>query len=265
MLVTEHRPDRSGGRSATSVAVILGYSRRVRREAEAGTDAAGLCLYDPAALPDEFDRLCAQDLHAALECAQDDGRLIFANTGSDGAFLLHLYVDEPLPEAIARYAVEPLDCELAVPSGQLVFCGSEYAHKHETPATKKHPHMLERTRLEVPPGQYRVRLFRTEYPDDIHEARLKATVPGSAERVFRTVNALIAASIVGVLAGLLLLATPVRGWLWWYAPILVVLVLVTSGLRRSRGFQQAQARWDSIQRELPSIVAQLTTIRSGSA
>ncbi len=61
-----------------------------------GTDVAEMALFDvdarPAARPDDATA-------AALEASH---RLARFPTGGDGGYLLHLYVDEPIPAALQR-------------------------------------------------------------------------------------------------------------------------------------------------------------------
>src|ERR1041385_7075588 len=79
-----------------------------------------------------------------------EGRMWFKETGSDGSFLFHFYIDEEIPESIRKYSDDPqapgrlrivriipesirkysddpqATGRFSVPSGTLCACGAEY-------------------------------------------------------------------------------------------------------------------------------------------
>jgi hypothetical protein len=233
----------------------------MRAEAEAGTDGAMICLYDPAALPDDFDAEAPDP--GFFEELQAQGRLFFSETGGDGSFLVHVHADETMPEPIARCARDPIDMTLEVPSGTLVFCGAEYAHKHESPLAKKHPLMLAQSRMTLPSGRYRARMFRGEYGEDELDRRFDAAVSTRERLAFRAIEIAMALVVVGFVGGLALGAAS-----WWYRDLLSLLVayviawvgLVVSIVlvRRTTAFRVADAEWERIQQGMPTIIAVLT-------
>ena len=145
----------------------------MRLIAEAGTDVAAVVLFDPAALPHDFDTAVPRHYATLFSRLQSEGRLFHNETDSDGSYLLHLFVDAPLPADLVRFCSDPLTIEpFHVPSGTLWFCGAEYAFQRNDARLRKYPHMG--TRLEVPPGMYSARFWQTEYPDEYVEDQVEA-------------------------------------------------------------------------------------------
>jgi hypothetical protein len=99
-------------------------------EFEVECEGHALCAFDTAALPSDFDTLVGNDPIALHESLQDDGRIWHDVQGTEGSYICHVYVDEPLnldPDLKSRILSwsEPtlLDC----PSGELWICGGNYA------------------------------------------------------------------------------------------------------------------------------------------
>lgn len=91
----------------------------------AGTDVAEMALFDVDAIP------------CKLPCDVEDfselaslGQLIRFPTGADGGYLLHLFVDEPIPEDTKRYcrADDQLTGEFCTSEGRIAFGGLESAY-----------------------------------------------------------------------------------------------------------------------------------------
>ena len=74
---------------------------------ETGTDAGSLLLFDPAALPADFDRRLQNDPVEIFESLSRVGKAFWIDTDGDGRYLLHAYVDEPIPATIWAYLHDP--------------------------------------------------------------------------------------------------------------------------------------------------------------
>src|SRR5262249_8834820 len=145
---------------------------------EAGTDAAGVALFDPGALPGDFDLRIQDDPIELLEILQQDGKAFYTETGGDGAYLLHAYVDEPIPPNLQAHLRDPITIErFSIPTGHLYFTGSEYAFRQDDSFLRRYPHMG--GSVAVPAGEYRLTIHRTEYPPD-HLERLLRNETGTA-------------------------------------------------------------------------------------
>ena len=139
---------------------------------ESGTDAASLLLFDPGALPPDFeDRLRAGTVEV-LARLDEQGKVCWISTEGDGRFLLHAYVDEPVPEVLRPHLRDPVVVEgFPVPTGRLFLAGSEYAFRDDDYFLRQHPHMG--GFCTIRPGMYRLTLYRGEYPSGSLERRFR--------------------------------------------------------------------------------------------
>ena len=142
---------------------------------EAGTDAASLLLFDPGALPPDFeDRLRAGSVEV-LARLDDQGKVCWISTEGDGRFLLHAYVDEPVPAALRPYLRDPVVVErFPVPTGRLFLTGSEYAFRDDDQFLRQHPHMG--GFCTIRPGAYRLTLYRGVYPVRLARASISRRI-----------------------------------------------------------------------------------------
>ena len=83
-----------------------------------GTDVAEVAIFSLDALPQRLDR----DTVARLE---REGSLIRFNTGADGAYLLHAYVDEPVPDDLRKY------CDIADRKIATLNVSGGHVHRHD--------------------------------------------------------------------------------------------------------------------------------------
>src|SRR5262249_51233311 len=77
------------------------------RTLKGGTDAAGMVVFDPAALPDDFDEKQNDDPVSQLEQLMQAGRLYWIETHADGSYTLGVYVGHSLPDRLR--GCEPFD------------------------------------------------------------------------------------------------------------------------------------------------------------
>jgi hypothetical protein len=131
-----------------------------------------VCFFDPTAWPTKVDG----KLHTTLgffEELSKNGKVWFSNTGADGAYLFHFYVDEEIPERIKEYIQDPKETNLFhVPSGSLTACGAEFAASDPQKAgLDKFPHMGGNFKLLA--GDYTVKAWRVEWPEETIEEELE--------------------------------------------------------------------------------------------
>jgi hypothetical protein len=144
-----------------------------------GTDIAQVGLFSTDALPvDRRRRL------RALSELERGCQMIRMPTGADGAYLLHAYVDEPIPAELRRFCSreDTLTGEFRSVTGNVAFGGLESAFRNFKPN-----HRI-RTDATVTPGTYTYTAYRTEYPDEMVSAdpteglrtrqRLFLSIPG---------------------------------------------------------------------------------------
>src|SRR5262249_8019278 len=117
----------------------LNESERMRITIPTGTDVAAVAAGDPTLLQDlgslqgrEFHRRCSEAVAAHA--------LWRAETGADGAYLVHLYVNEEPAAEIRPYLVNPIVVDpFHVPSGRLMVAGEEALTR--VGLLTKYPHM----------------------------------------------------------------------------------------------------------------------------
>jgi hypothetical protein len=224
---------------------------------QGATDAASLLLFDPGALPPDFERRFQTDTGEILERLTGEGRACWVTTDSDGAFLLHAYVDEPVPELLRSYVVEPQVIEeFHVPSGQLVFAGSEYAFREDDNFLRKDPHIG--ASFLVRPGTYRLTVFRTEYPEDLVEDQFRAQASAWEFRIWTSMRGLIPLAIAAWIGLVVIFFTTVRVPMpRFLAPSLALVFALPFLVRRLETYRSARERFASLERQYPSVVAQL--------
>lgn len=208
----------------------------------AGTDVAEMALFDVDAIPcklpcdvEDFSLLVSQ------------GRLIRFPTGADGGYLLHLFVDEPIPEYTKRYcrADEKLTGEFCTSEGRIAFGGLESAY-----AEFKHNANI-RTDGTIEPGRYAYTAYKTEFPDELvmQAARVERTtgewwlgrVPVFATLVLFAIAFALAIARQFVPAGV----------------VLICGFLIVKWLQRLPSYQALVTRREQAQLAFPSIVIEL--------
>jgi hypothetical protein len=205
----------------------------------------------------DFDVRFRDDPAALFEQLTNDWKAFWINTGADGDYLLHAYVNEPLPSSLRPYVREPLGTEhLEVPSGQLYFTGAEYGFRDEGSFLREHPQMG--GAFVVPPGVYRLTLWRAEYPDGLQEELLRQQVSPMAFQLYQGMGLLVTIAVLGTLGFMASIAwVPRSTWLQFLLPVWAFFVLVPFAAARHPSYRDACARFRDVKREFPSIVAEL--------
>jgi hypothetical protein len=222
---------------------------------ETGTDVAQLIVFDPAVLPDDYERQPANQSKTVRDL-HDAERLFYLETGADGGYLFHVFVDEPLPEYLHQFIREPrTQNHFDARSGRIYFSGLEYAFRSDDSRLRKHPHMG--GHIEVRPGRYSLTMFRTEYPEDMMESELRRKVDSRAFRLHQNMGCLIGmavlASILGATALLNLGISIISMSALSLAGLLISIPFIVP---RLPSYRKAERIWQDVQRQYPSLVAQ---------
>ena len=216
---------------------------------EGGTDAASMVLFDPAALPDDFDVRQRQDPLEQIESLMHAGKLYWLQTCADGGHELGVYVDTPLPDQLTPYAkrLDTLD-RFHVPSGRLFFTGIEYAFHADDADLRKHPSMGEATELAA--GIYRAEFFEFDYPPEFHDGLLQQRLPAAQLRIHSLMNTLVPIGCISFLALLgVLYWSWKNGWASIAIPFLVILIVLPLIVSRLPAYRRANAVYKDIQKE----------------
>jgi hypothetical protein len=226
-------------------------TREMYRTLEGGTDAAEMVVFDPAALPDDFDARQKDDPIAQLEVLQKAGCLYRIETHADGGYELGVHIgnglsDELQPFVKTRETITPFH----IPGGRLFFTGVEYAFQTDDSFLRKYPHMGEAVELES--GEYRAEFFDFEYPEDFHEELLQKRLPPAQFHLLRSMNTLAPIGCISVLA--LLGSLALLKWTVWLSTALPVgglLIALPVILSRLPAYRRANGVYRAIQKEYP--------------
>jgi hypothetical protein len=206
-----------------------------------GTDVAEVAIFSLDALPQRLDR----DTVARLERERS---LIRFNTGADGGYLLHAYVDEQIPDDLLKYCdiADRKIATLIVSGGHVGFGGSESTYAEFS------PNVAIRTDARIPPGTYEVTAYHTSYPDDEIDRAVRERIGASGQRLLHLPGYIIP---VGVLLAL-------ASWFvsHWYV---VAVVVATAGVvllfTKHPAIVQLQAEAHAAELDHPSIVLSMTS------
>ena len=232
----------------------------MKHAVDAATDIAGVMLFDPEAMPDDFDsRGKGDEAYEVLEELHSTGKVVLVSTGSDGGFLLHAYLDEPIPENLRQYAKDPVELDkFPVPSGKLYFTGSEYAFRRDDSDLRFSSHMG--GSFELAPGSYRLELFQTSYPEGMFHEILRQEAGPFAAWLHDAIGCrAILTSVVAffLLAMSLAFVRPVGVWAKFVLPPLGALVIWPFVASVLPPYRKAVKRLLEIEKRYPSVVAHL--------
>jgi drug/metabolite transporter superfamily protein YnfA len=234
----------------------------MRQIVETGTDVASLCFFDPVALPDDFDERLKREMPTFFQQLSNQGRLWWMETGADGSYLFHFYVDEQPPKEILTYTHDPKEVErFLVPSGKVFACGAEYVTRHPVPGGKHSPTIHES--FEIQPGEYSLTAWRAEWPDNEYDSRMKAAL-GMSEWQRRQRISLFATYVIIalILAGIFLVVATISpsgrtywGWKGLFGLWVGFIVLLNVVPRILSRFQHSEnGLTGEVESSMPSIV-----------
>ena len=216
---------------------------------EGGTDIAEVGLFCVDELP---AAKTSDELFTDLQRKEQALRM---PTGADGGYLLHVFVDEDVPEDVLAYCdrEDLIQGRLGVRSGRMAFGGVESAYAEYAP----NPNI--RNDFEVPPGDYIATAYHTDYPEDLVEDAIKAKIGEDGWTKVSEPNWLGVAGIVFTIVALTL-GINVTAW------FLLVAALIAAGTFASfRRFgsdperQRLVAAMHEVESGFPSIVVHMAS------
>lgn len=191
----------------------------------------------PAGSPDD----------STVETLVASNRLIRFPTGGDGGYLLHLYVDEPVPADLQRFCLadDKFTGGFSTEHGNVAFGGLESTFANFE------PNRLIRADGTIPSGDYSYTAFHTEFPDELVSRTLRVEATSRERWLSRA--PLILSLVTFSLAVTLAVAQrfPTAGL------ALLAGFFGVRFLRRIPAYQATVVRRDAAQLELPSIVVEL--------
>ncbi len=236
-----------------------------------GTDVASLAFFDPTALPPDFDERIRVEGRETFEAAVAAGQLVWIEYDADGGYVMHFYVDEPAPEEMRKYALEPLHTpRLHLPGGNLWACGAEYVTRNPAAGRLvRYPHMG--GHCSIPPDDYTATIWPIEWPEEETERALALSLGPVETRARKLRGVAIALGIViELVLGLTLLISglarlnahggALSPWQVYGWGAFVVLAFAVAWLIRSASRSYRAHRIAEIERRFPSFVVELRRI-----
>ena len=216
----------------------------------------------PVALPPDFERIYRSGSVDILGRLHGVGRVCWITSEGDGGYLLHAYIGEEVPRELERCAIEPATIEeFEVPTGRLVFAGSEYAFREDESFLRSHPRMG--ASVSIPPGVYRLRVFRTQYPKRFVEQLFRNQASLVEYLLWMSMILLIPLAIAAWIGLVVIFFTTVHvPFPRFLAPVLALVFAFPFLVRRLETYRAAKARFASLEREHPALVAQLEFLHS---
>jgi len=216
-----------------------------------------MLIFDPAALPDDYDTRMRDDPLAVIEPLANEGRIYWLDTHADGGYCLGISVDGDLPPEHVAFARKIGSSEhFAAPSGMLYFTGIEYAFRYDDSFFRKHPHMG--SCLAIASGIYQLTLYEMDYPDKLHDNLLRQRLSVGRFLLYSLMSRLAPVGCISTLV-LIVSAFPLglRVWSRTALPICLALILPAFLLSLLRPYREAQQAKRAIEREYPNLFAVL--------
>jgi hypothetical protein len=232
---------------------------------EGGTDVASMVIFDPAAMPDDYDIRARNDPVEVIEHLAAEQSLYWLYTAADGGYNLGICLGDELPAQMASFArLLGVAARFAAPGGKLYFTGAEYAFRHDDSRLRKYPHMG--ACQEIAPGVYRLAVYEIDYPEDFYEALLRKRIPASAFRIYSLMDRLMPVGCLGAI--LLVFSILGLGWRLWsicLLPVGLALLLPAIVVARTQLYREAKREALALEREYPNYLVGLQTVSRDSA
>ncbi len=227
------------------------------------TDAGSFAVFDPGAIPERIPPMSPRNLEARLVKEVKAANLLLFDPHSDGDYWLQLFVEEEVPERLAKRAKHRMSGQLQVPSGRIFAVGTEYLAARRGRDPNAAPKMGDQARLA--PGTYRVEAFTIDWHGrEINAEIKKRTDPRALTKHHRReffMAATFYATIIGSIAFIVKLANyGSASWNWWLAVLLPLWGLVFF-LFRWYGHSEIKRVLERVESEFPFVVLHFSKAR----
>lgn len=221
-----------------------------------------MLIFDPAALPDDYDRRMRDDPLGVIKLLADEGRIFWLNTHADGAYSLGVCLDGQLPSRHAAFARQLGVAErFAASGGSLYFAGIEYAFRHDDSFLRKHPHMGSLQKIAA--GDYRLTIYEIDYPANFHDKLLRQHLTVGDYRMHSLMNWLAPFGCISAVAMVAIaIAFGLRDWTRTALPLCVALIVPAILLASLRPHREAKRMKRAIERAYPEFLAVLIPVGS---
>jgi hypothetical protein len=183
-----------------------------------GTEVGAMAVFSTDALPVRLPD------SAAIETLTEQGLLLRLPTSARGAYLLHVYLDEPVPDDVMRYCAtsDVRHGRLKLEHGRLGFGGLESAFADYA------PNAAIRSDASLPAGEYEATAYKAAFPDALVTNAMRGSITPEAKKhlAVPVQFAVIALSVLAVMtlleawlaASVVLLAFAGCLWLFYKHP-----------------------------------------------
>lgn len=213
---------------------------------EGGTDVAEMALFSLDVLPEDA---AGED---DLERMQREGHAVRFPTGADGGYLLHIYLDEPIPDALEQYCEKDdvLTGKLHAGSGKVGFGGVESAYR------KFKPNDYIRADAVLPGGTYDLVAYHTDYPEELIEGAIDAHLDAAERRLLNLPGRL---TLLFLLAAFIAFVVAVAR----KAPVGVIALMIATLMlmSRSKRYKAVSEKSKAAQMDFPSIVVEMRFVQ----
>jgi hypothetical protein len=207
-----------------------------------GTDSAEMALFSTDELPSSGN---LDD--GAVERLERQGLAIRFETDADGSYLMHLYVDEPVPDGVIKYSVPALKRSAILRTGGGIAFGGL-----ESMCSDFQENESIRSDAKIPAGEYEVEIDFVAYPDEMVRVAIHKQAWASQSPWLRATPAAIGAAVLLAIGSLIVHA-------WWLAGALFAMAAVFGGklLFGNAIRQKAVQRANEAALNFPTIVAEV--------
>lgn len=235
----------------------------MRAIVDASTDGATLTVYDPEALPQDFDeRFAVSEPGLLMEEVDAAGACALLETAGDGEHIIHLYIDEVPAEGTVRHAeCSVYEGVLRFPSGKLYCDGAEYTGRDRRGMDDMAPGPAD---LTLPPGDYSARFILMNYPPSYVRSCMRAGLSLTERFTLRVLESAMVAGFMLPLLGFIYIFASSRGWPYKIGILLasfLFLWLAMLAMNHLPLYARAADKRDRIkQSKLPDIVGVLERV-----
>lgn len=190
-----------------------------------GTDVAQLAFWDVQHTRVGTEEMELQELDDLWRADALGGRVFYINTGSDGAWDVHVYAEEAIPDdVLVFYKTLNRRFLLRCPSGRLIADGAEFymASAEETPGSEDV--------IQIPAGDYELQLHELCAADLNDPAHLESIVGREDVDYYLGKNPGIGWGCVGLIAGALVGALTH----WAFGLLIAAMAVFLTALKRWR-------------------------------
>ena len=212
---------------------------------EGGTDVAEMAVFCSDSIPKNTPD------NEIIEKLEAEKSLVRLPTGSDGGYLLYLYINEDINKKTKKYCIENdiIKKDITVLKGNISFGGIESA------AQNFKPNKNIRSDAKVPQGEYSATFFQTDYPENLIEDKISETV-GENNLKYSS----FPAKVVGFsfFVSILLLSLAINSNTYYGLALLIYVSVVYYWFKKytsSKKYTEIEKRIEAVNLEFPSIVA----------